>query len=92
MSSSPLTGAAADADWIAGRLDAALTGLAVTPPIDLSQLPDLTATQSAADFACEARRAPMDKTEHPSASAIVVRARAVGINYMSVGDCTRWSP
>lgn len=71
-----------------GTLEAALTGLAVTPPIDLSQLPDLTALQLAADFACEARRAPIDKTEHPSASAIVVRACAVGIDYVSVGDCT----
>ncbi len=84
----PLTGAATDADWIAGRLDAALKVLAVTPPIDLSQLPDLTAARLAAEFAREARRAPIDKTEHPSASAIVVRACDAGIDYVSVGDCT----
>ena len=84
----PLTSAATDADWIAGRLDAALAELAVTPPIDLSQLPDLTAAQLATEFARAARRAPIDKTEHPSASAIVVRTCAVGIDYVSVGDCT----
>ena len=54
----------------------------------MSQLPDLTAAQLATEFAREARRAPIDKTEHPSASAIVVRACAVGIDYVSVGDCT----
>jgi hypothetical protein len=47
----PFTGAASDADWIAGRLNAALTALAVTPPVDLSQLPDLTAPRLATEFA-----------------------------------------
>ena len=84
----PLTGAVTDADWIAGRLDAALTALVVTPPTDLSQIPDLTASQLGTEFARQARRPPIDKTEHPSASAIVVRARAFGIDYVSVGDCT----
>ncbi len=83
-----LTDAETDADWIASRLDAALTALAVMPPADLSQIPDLTATQLATEFARQARRAPIDKTEHPSASAIVVRASAFGIDYVSVGDCT----
>ncbi len=84
----PLTSAATDADWIAGRLDAALSALAVSPPAGLAQLPDMIATRLAAEFAREARRAPIDKTEHPSASAIVVRACDAGIDYVSVGDCT----
>ena len=84
----PLSGAATDADWIAGRLDAALTALSATPPLDLSHLPDLTAARLAAEFAGEARRPPIDKTEHPSASAIVVQACGIGIDYVSVGDCT----
>jgi hypothetical protein len=84
----PLTSAATDADWIAGRLDAILTSLAVTPPTDLAQLPDLTAARLANEFAREARREPLDKTEHPSASAIVVKACEHGLDYVSVGDCT----
>ncbi len=84
----PLTGAATDADWIAGSLDAALTALAATPPADLSLLPDMTAARLASEFACEARRAPIDKTEHPSASAIIVRACDAGLDYVCIGDCT----
>jgi hypothetical protein len=84
----PLTGAATDADWIANRLDAALTEFSAAPPTELSQLPDLTAARLAAAFAGATRRAAVDKTEHPSASAIVVRACSIGIDYVSVGDCT----
>jgi hypothetical protein len=84
----PLTGATTDADWFAQHLDAALAALSASPPADLSQLPDLTAAQLAAEFASAARRAPIDKTEHPSASAIVVRACGIGIDYVSAGDCT----
>jgi hypothetical protein len=84
----PLTDAATDADWIAARLEAALTALAVSPPIDLSQMPDLTATRLATEFARDARRVPIDKTEHPSASAIIVRACDASIDYVSIGDCT----
>jgi hypothetical protein len=83
----PLTGAVTDADWIAGRRDAALAVLAVTPPTDLSQIPDLTATQLATEFARQARLHQSIRPS-PSASAIVVRACAFGIDYVSVGDCT----
>ncbi|HWJ20417.1 MAG TPA: hypothetical protein VNR65_17000 [Geobacterales bacterium] len=72
-----------------GSLDVSrppLRALAVTP--DLSQLPDLTAAQLVTEFTREARRTPIDKTKHPSASAVVVRTCAVGIDYVSVGDCT----
>jgi len=44
----PLTSAATAADWIAGRLDATLRELAVTP--DLSQPPALTAARLATEF------------------------------------------
>ena len=84
----PLTSAATDADWIAGRLDAVFSELSATSPADLSLLPNLAAARLASEFACEARRAPIDKTEHPSASAIVVRGCNAGLEYVSVGDCT----
>jgi hypothetical protein len=84
----PLTSAATDADWIAGRLDAVFSALSATPRADLSLLPDLAASLLASEFACEARRAPIDKTEHPSASAIVVRACDTGLDYVCVGDCS----
>ena len=84
----PLTSSVTDADWIAARLDGALKDLAVAPPAELSHLPDLTAARLAAEFAHEAERTPIDKTEHPSASAVVVRACGAGIDYVSVGDCT----
>ena len=84
----PLTSAATDAGWIAAHLDGALTDLAAAPPAELAQLPDLTAARLATEFAHEARRTPIDKTEHPSASAIVVRACGAGIDYVSIGDCT----
>src|SRR5271166_282771 len=61
----PLTGAATDADWIAGRLDAVFFALSATPPADLSLLPTLTAARLAREFDFEARRAPIGKTEHP---------------------------
>ena len=80
----PLTPAATDADWIAHHLDVALTALSATPSIDLSQVPELTAARLAADFAREASRVPIDKTEHPSASAFVVRARAIPIDILFV--------
>ena len=84
----PLTGAATDADWIAGRLDAVFAALSATPPANLSLLPDLAAARLASEFDCEAKRAPIGKTEHPSASAIVVRACDTGLDYVCVGDCT----
>jgi hypothetical protein len=84
----PLTGSATDADWIAAHLDGALKDPAVAPPAELSQLPDLTAARLASEFAHEAERAPIDKTEHPSASAVVVRACGAAIDYVSIGDCT----
>jgi hypothetical protein len=84
----PLTGAATDADWIAGRLDAVFSMLAATPPVHLAILPELAAARLASEFACEAKRAPIDKTEHPSASAIVVRACETGLDYVYLGDCT----
>ena len=84
----PLTGAATDADWFAHHLDAAFSALSATPPADLSLLPDMTAARLASEFAREAKRAPINKTEHPSASAIVVRACDAGLDYVSVGDCT----
>lgn len=84
----PLTHAATDADWIAGRLDAALTALSATWPVDISRLPDLVAARLAAEFAASAKRAPHDKTEHPSAAAIIVRNCNVGFDYVSIGDCT----
>jgi hypothetical protein len=73
-----LTSSATDADWIAAHLNGALTDLAAAPPAELAQLPDLTAARLATEFAHEARRTPIDKTEHPSASAIVVRPAAAG--------------
>jgi hypothetical protein len=84
----PLTSSVTDADWIAAHLDGALKDLAIAPPAELSQLPDFTAPRLAAEFAHEAERMPIDKTEHPSASAVVVRACGAGIDYVSTGDCT----
>ena len=76
----PLTAAATDADWIAGRLDTFFSALSVAPPAELSLLPDLAAARLASEFLGEAQRAPIDKTEHPSASAIVVRAWETGLD------------
>ena len=74
-----MTSSATDADWIAAHLNGALTDLAAAPPAELAQLPDLTAARLASEFAHEAERAPIDKTEHPSASAVVVRACGAAI-------------
>jgi hypothetical protein len=46
----PLTRARRDADWIAGRLDAALRDIAASAPIDLSALPSLTASRLVRPF------------------------------------------
>ena len=84
----PLTSAATDADWIAGRLDAVFAALSATPPADLSLLSDLAAARLASEFDCEQGERRSTRQSTPSASAIVVRACDTGLDYVCVGDCT----
>jgi hypothetical protein len=83
-----LTGAPSDANWIADHLDAALKDIAASQPTDLSELPSMTAKRLAADFARDAIRQPKGKSEHPSASAMIVRSCCEGLQYVSIGDCS----
>jgi hypothetical protein len=84
----PLTPAATDADWLAGRLDAALKDIATSVPADLTDLPSLTARRLASDFSRDAIRQPAARREHHSASGVVVRAGPEGLDYVAVGDCS----
>jgi hypothetical protein len=83
-----LTRDSSDAAWFAAALDRALHAIAAAPPATLAELPAIVAERISPEFLAAARRAPAARQEHPSASAVVVRALAGGgLEYVSVGDC-----
>jgi hypothetical protein len=86
--SEPLTGRHSDAAWFAEGMHELMTGLPWHTPASLQDLPELVAGELAQRFAIDAKRKPSGRDEHPSASAIVVRLREDGLEYVSVGDCT----
>jgi hypothetical protein len=83
----PLTGRHSDAAWFAESMHELITGLPWHTPASLQDLPELVAGELAQRFALDAKRKPAGRDEHPSASAIVVRLREDGLEYVSVGDC-----
>ncbi len=84
----PLTGRHSDAAWFAESVHELITNLPWHTPASLQDLPELVAGELAQRFAIDAKRKPAGRDEHPSASAIVVRLREHGLEYVSVGDCT----
>ena len=84
----PLTGHHSDAAWFAESMHELMTSLPWHTPASLQDLPELIAGELAQRFAIDAKRKPSGRDEHPSASAIVVRLREGGLEYVSVGDCT----
>jgi hypothetical protein len=85
---SPLTAAPTDAAWFAETLHCCLTRDASRLPHELAALPARLAAETAALFAAEASREPRGRYEHPSASGLIVRCAAGGVDFVSVGDCT----
>jgi hypothetical protein len=84
----PLTDGGSDAAWFAGAMHAALGDIAADPPPSLANLPALMAARLAPEFERAAGRPPRDRSEHPSAAAMIVRAHADGvIEYAGLGDC-----
>lgn len=89
----PLTAAPSDAAWFARFLDAELMLVArgdagTSPGGSLDRLPDVLAERAAQAFAAAAQRSPKDRSEHPSASGLIVRASGHSLEYLSIGDCT----
>ena len=85
----PLTGAVSDASWFASAMHALLTDLDANAHPSLAELPALVANRLQQKFADEARMQPTGREDHPSASAVVIRAMEdSGIEFVSVGDCT----
>lgn len=88
----PLTGAPSDAAWLAAFLDGALHAFASDgAPVsteELANLPEKLARQAATAFASAALRLPADRSEHPSASGLIVSATVGWLAYVMVGDCT----
>lgn len=84
----PLTGSHSDAAWFAASMHELMTSLPWHTPASLLDLPELVAGELSQRFAIDAKRTPSGRDEHPSASAIVVRLREDGLEYVSVGDCT----
>jgi len=85
----PLTHAASDASWFAAAMHAVLSGLDAEAHASLAELPAVVADRLAPEFAASARRPPAGRADHPSASAVIIRAREHGhIEFVSVGDCT----
>jgi hypothetical protein len=85
----PLTGAVSDASWFAAAMHALLTDLDANVALSLADLPALVANRLQQRFAAEARTPPRGREDHPSASAVVIRATEdSGIEFVSVGDCT----
>jgi hypothetical protein len=84
----PLTSAPSDAAWFAAAMHDTIRDLAATLPTSLINVPEIVADRAATRFAAESRRAPTDASEHPSASAIVVRVENAELEYVSLGDCT----
>src|SRR5688572_6432772 len=70
-----LTSARSDASWFAAAMHDTVRGLATTPPSSLIDIPEIVADSLAPRFAADSRRAATDASEHPSASAIVVRVQ-----------------
>lgn len=83
----PLLGAGSDAAWFAEAAHGALAAVAHEPPADLADLPAQICLAVATRFQGAASRKPAGRHEHPSATAIIVRARDGRIEYVSVGDC-----
>lgn len=84
----PLTTAATDASWVAETLDTLLRTLAAAPPADLADLPAILTEGLQLEFRRAARRRPIGRHEHPSASGIIVRADGAHLEYVAVGDCS----
>lgn len=83
-----LTPGGSDAAWFAAAMDAELRDVAHDPALSLSDLPELIAQRLSIAFAAVARRPPRDRSEHPSAAAIITRfARSGQIEFVSLGDC-----
>lgn len=84
----PLTPHGTDAAWFAGALDDLLRRRSALLPNDPADWPRYLAADLAQQFLSAARRPPNDRSEHPSASGIIVRWRPGFLDYVSVGDCT----
>jgi len=86
----PLIGLTSDAAWFATTASAQLARLADAPEtgaIPLEKLLCELCSDLAAEFEANARRAPEERFECPSAAAIVVRAEPGTLTFASLGDC-----
>lgn len=84
----PVTPDPTDAAWFAATLDGILTELARDWDSPLDELPYKAAAACRAAFDRVAFR-PLDgPEEQPSASAMIVRVTAAGLDYVSLGDCS----
>ncbi|HEY8275921.1 MAG TPA: hypothetical protein VIG52_02880 [Methyloceanibacter sp.] len=84
----PLTSYPTDASWIAETLDTQLRDLATVAATDLALLPATLAPRLETAFQRVAKRQPIGRQEHPSASGLIVRAKDTRLEYVVVGDCS----
>jgi hypothetical protein len=83
----PLTPGPTDASWFAGQAHREIERMAVDEPSDLQTWPDHLATVVSRTFDLDAKRAPVERHEHPSAAGLVVRSTGTTLQYVSLGDC-----
>ena len=84
----PLTSYPTDASWIAETLDTQLRDPATVAATDLALLPATLAPRLETAFQRVAKRQPIGRQEHPSASGLIVRAKDTRLEYVVVGDCS----
>lgn len=84
----PLTSYPTDASWIAETLDTQLRDLSLAAATDLGQLPAALAPHLESAFQRVAKRQPIGRQEHPSASGLIVRTEGTRLEYVVVGDCS----
>ena len=84
----PLTDGPTDAAWFADAMQDAIARTVASTAVDLRAAPEIIAHDIAPRFVSAARRPAAHRGEHPSASAIILRAHQHGIEYVSLGDCT----
>ena len=84
----PLTSYPTDASWIAETLDTQLRNIATPAATDLAQLPAALASRLESTFQRVAKRQPIGRQEHPSASGLIVRVEGTRLEYVAVGDCS----
>ncbi|MBU2582509.1 MAG: protein phosphatase 2C domain-containing protein [Alphaproteobacteria bacterium] len=83
----PLVGEVSDAAWLAEHAHQQLHRLSDNPPPDLTALPQLLNAHLAKDFYSHSRIQPSFDWQHPSASALIVRAGKFGLEWIGLGDC-----